>query len=205
MDVKDIIKSKRLEKELTMKELADLVGVSEATVSRWESGEIANMRRSGIVALSKALSIQPSLLIDGTESEIENIYPITTKTFPLLGSVSCGEPIYADENQETYIEAGTNINADFCLKAQGDSMVGARIQDGDIVFIRQQDFVDNGRIAAVIVGDEATLKRIEYYRERNTLLLKSENPDYPTQIYTNSELDQVKILGQAVAFQSDVK
>lgn len=64
------------------------------------------------------------------------------------------------------MEAGAGIQADFCLRARGDSMIGARIYDGDIVFIQQQDMVDDGEIAAVIIDDEATLKRVNYYPER---------------------------------------
>ena len=73
------------------------------------------------------------------------------------------------------MEAGANIHADFCLKAKGDSMIGARIYDGDIVFIRKQEMVDDGEIAAVLIGDEATLKRVQYNPEENELLLFAEN------------------------------
>ena len=67
----------------------------------------------------------------------------------------------ANEEKELYVEAGANIHADFCLKAKGDSMIGARIYDGDIVFIRKQEMVNNGEIAAVMIDDEATLKRVQ--------------------------------------------
>ena len=134
-----------------------------------------------------------------------NIFPIKTKQIPLLGEIACGQPIYAAEDRESYVMAGTDINADFCLVAKGDSMTGARILDGDIVFIRKQDMVDNGEIAAVVIGDEATLKRVNYYPEKNLLILKAENPLYPDQIYAEDQLDTVKVLGKAVAFQSDVR
>ena len=103
--------------------------------------------------------------------------------------------------------AGTNIKADFCLRASGDSMIGARILDGDIVFIRKQDMVENGEIAAVVVNNEneATLKRFFYYKERSMLILKAENPQYEDLIFQNEELNQVHILGKAIAFQSDVR
>ncbi len=123
----------------------------------------------------------------------------------MLGKVACGEPIYADEDRESYVMAGTDINADFCLTAQGDSMVGARILDGDIVFCRQQDIVENGEIAAVLIGDEATLKRVYYYPENKMLVLRAENPKYKEFVYKNEELDEIRILGKAIAFQSDVR
>lgn len=99
------------------------------------------------------------------------------------------------------------MKADFCLKAKGDSMINARIHDGDIVFIRSQDIVENGEIAAVVVNNdsEATLKRFYYYRERSTLILKPENPAYEDLIFQNEELNEVHVLGKAIAFQSDVK
>lgn len=103
--------------------------------------------------------------------------------------------------------AGTNIKADFCLKASGDSMINARILDGDIVFIQQQDMVENGEIAAVVVNNdsEATLKRFFYYQEKALLILKAENPAYEDLIFTGEELNQVHVLGKVIAFQSDVK
>ena len=112
---------------------------------------------------------------------------------------------YFNEEKELYVEAGANIRADFCLKAKGDSMIGARIYDGDIVFIRKQEMVNNGEIAAVIIDDEATLKRVNYYPEKNLLILKAENSNYEDLVYTGEQLDHVIILGKAVAFQSDVR
>lgn len=148
----------------------------------------------------------------GTEEKdaqptLSNIYPIELKRFPLLGEIACGIPKYTNEDRESYVMAGTDIKADFCLRASGDSMVNARILDGDIVFVRKQDMVENGEIAAVVVNNEseATLKRLYYYKERDTLILKAENPAYEDLIFQNEELNEVHILGKAVAFQSDVK
>lgn len=138
---------------------------------------------------------------------ILNIRPIELKRFPMLGKISCGKPKYTNEDRESYVMAGTDINADFCLTASGDSMINARILDGDIVFVRKQDMVENGEIAAVVVNNdsEATLKRFYYYRERSTLILKPENPAYEDLIFQNEELNEVHVLGKAIAFQSDVK
>ncbi|MBC8586570.1 LexA family protein [Youxingia wuxianensis] len=137
--------------------------------------------------------------------KIDNIFPITTKKFPLLGNVACGEPIFADEQFETFIEASSDIKADFCLRAKGDSMTGIRIFDGDIVFIQKQDMVNNGEVAAVLIKDDATLKRVYYDREDNILQLVAENPLYKTMRYTGEELNQIRVLGRAVAFQSNIK
>lgn len=148
----------------------------------------------------------------GTEEKeaqptLSNIYPIELKRFPLLGEIACGIPKYTNEDRESYVMAGTDIKADFCLRASGDSMVNARILDGDIVFVRKQDMVENGEIAAVVVNNEseATLKRVFYYKEQSLLILRAENPAYEEQRYTNEQLNEVHILGKAVAFQSDVK
>ena len=103
------------------------------------------------------------------------------------------------------MEAGANIDADFCLRAKGDSMIGARIYDGDIVFIMKQEMVDNGEIAAVIIEDEATLKRVNYYPEKDLLILKAENSQYEDLVYTGEQLNHIIILGKAVAFQSDIR
>lgn len=120
------------------------------------------------------------------------------------GTISCREPIYADEDKENYVLVGTNIHADFCLKCQDDSIINARIHDGDIAFIRKQDIVNNGEIAAIIIDDEATLKRFYYYKDKTMVILKPENPKYQDIILTGEQLDQVKVLGKTVAFQSDV-
>lgn len=137
--------------------------------------------------------------------DFDNIYPIGSKKYPLLGEIACGEPIFCNEERDSYVVSGTDINADFCLKARGDSMINARILDGDIVFIHEQPEVENGQIAAVIIGEEATLKRVNYYPEQSMIILKPENPRYPDIILQNEALNDVRILGKAVAFQSDVK
>ena len=134
----------------------------------------------------------------------DNVFPITTQKLPLLGDIACGEPRFANENRESYAVVGTNVHADFCLKAHGDSMINARIFDGDIVFIRRQSTVENGDIAAVIIGDEATLKRVFFYKDSGKLLLNPENPNYEPLMYVGEEINNIKILGKAVAFQSDL-
>ena len=167
---------------------------------------IANMRRDKIALLAQALHTTPEYLMGwSTDIEVNNLFKIETKKFPLLGNIACGEPIFADQEFEAYVEAGANIRADFCLKAKGDSMIGARIYDGDIVFIRKQDMVDDGEIAAVLIDDEATLKRVYYDREAGVLSLFAENPQYRTMRFSGSALKTIRILGKAVAFQSDIK
>lgn len=136
---------------------------------------------------------------------VEQFKRVSTQRVPMLGEIACGKPIIAEETFECYVEAGANIKCDFCLRAKGDSMINARIFDGDIVFIRQQSIVNNGEIAAVIIGDEATLKRVYLNQAEGKLVLQAENPAYEPLVYVGEELDHIRILGKAVAFQSDVK
>lgn len=192
----------------SQKEIADKIGVSPQTFNTWVKG-IAIPRMGKIQALADYFHINKSDLIDehnqdSSELHSDNIRPISLKKFPLLGEIACGEPILANEVRESYVVAGTDIKADFCLIAKGDSMIGARILDGDIIFIQKTDIVNNGEIAAVIIDDEVLLKRFYYFREEQVLTLVSENPQYPPMNFTNEQLDHIRVLGKAVAFQSDV-
>lgn len=205
------IKKARSASNKTLEDVAAIVGVSRQTIQKYESGVISNIPSDKVELLAKALDTTPAFLMGWENSSptadimrYDNIRPISLKKFPLLGEIACGKPIFADEDRESYILAGSDIRADFCLKAKGDSMVNARILDGDIVFIRRQDMVDNGEIAAVIIDDEATLKRVFYYPEKDLLILKAENAKFSDLIYSGSELEQIRVLGKAVAFQSDV-
>jgi repressor LexA len=201
-----------------MLDVAKLVGVSEATISRYESGNIKNMRRDRIEKYAKALRVSPSDFLDINDDEdsyspelsalmeqYPNIKPIKLKRFPMLGEIACGEPVFADEDKEHFVMADMDIHADFCLTAKGDSMVNARIYEGDIVFIKEMPIVENGDIAAVIIDDEATLKRVYYYKEDNLLQLVAENPKYKPLVYQGEELNHIRILGKAVYFMSAVE
>lgn len=204
------IHEKRTEKGITLAQIADRLGVTEATAQRYERGNIKSIPYEHMCAYGEILNCSPAYLMgweDNSTVMLNNAYPIELKRFPLVGKIACGKPKYANEDRESYVMAGTDIKADFCLKASGDSMVGARILDGDIVFIRKQDTVENGEIAAVVVNNEseATLKRLFYYQEKGLLILKAENPAFEDLIFQNEELNEVHILGKAVAFQSDVK
>lgn len=210
MNIGDRIKQRRAELGLSVDDLAAKIGKSRATIYRYENGDIENMPTPILEPLAKALDTTPADLMGWKETTstlpaYPNIHPIGTVRLPVLGGIACGVPRYASEDRESYTLAGTDIHADFCLIAHGDSMTGARINDGDIVFIRKQDIVENGEIAAVVIGDEATLKRFFYYREKELLILRAENPKYPDLIYTGAELEAVHVLGLAIAFQSDVQ
>lgn len=207
MDIKDLIKTRRQEQELTMKELADKIGVSEATISRYESGDIANMKRTNIQALSKVLGIPAGRFVGSDDDEIKRTR--NTHLIPLLGTIAAGGPILAEQNIDDYIEISIDMKADFALKIQGDSMIDASIYDGDIVFIRQQPTVENGEIAAVMIIDpdtsdaRATLKRV--YKTADGLTLVAENKAYPPIIVNKDTCDDAKVLGKAVKCITDVR
>ena len=194
---------------MTQTDLALKMGYADKSmIAKIEKGNV-DLPQSKILAFANVLETTPSELMgwdyeaEPTET-VDNIYKLDKIKLPFLGKVACGEPIFADEDRESYIMVGTDIGADFCLQCQGDSMINARIHDGDIVFVKKTDIVENGEIAVVIIDDEATLKRFFYYREQNLVILKPENPKYQDIILTGEQLNQVRVIGRAVAFQSDV-
>lgn len=182
------------------------VRLAKNDLSQYVSGK-TEPKQDKLSILGLALDVSEAWLAgyDVPMRRNDNVTTITTKRFPLLGAIACGVPILATETLESYIESGTNVQADFCLRAKGDSMINARIYDGDIVFVRSQDTVENGEIAVVIIGDEATLKRVFFYPEQSKLVLQAENAKYEPFVYVGNELQNVKILGRAIAFQSDVR
>lgn len=108
--------------------------------------------------------------------QFDNIFPVSIKKFPLLGEIACGEPMFVNEDRESYVLSGTDINADFCLKAKGDSMIGARIFDGGVVFIKKTEIVDKGEIAAIVIDEEVLLKRFYYFPDVSLLTLRPKIP-----------------------------
>ena len=209
------IKDLRTSLNMTQDELAKLTGYkSRSSIQKIESGE-RDITQSTIAAFAKALKVTPSVIMGWEEntdnnsvapdySNLKRVMPLPEmRKIPLIGAVACGEPIYREEDE--WISLPNDIKADFCLRCQGDSMINARINDGDIVFIKECSMVDNGQIAAVSIDNEVTLKRVYYYPEKNKLVLNPENPAYEPFVYMNEELNDIRILGRAVMFLSGVK
>ncbi len=216
MTLGEKIKNARLKKGYSQTYLAEMLGYkSRSSINKIECGE-RDVPKNIIEKLAGILEVTPAYLmgwednsreeetVENLMSRYDNICPVKLKRFPLLGEIACGEPIFVDEDREHCIMADMDINADFCLTAKGDSMINARIYDGDIVFIKEMPIVDNGEIAAVIIDDEATLKRVYYYPEKGKLILSPENPKYEPFVYVGEELNNIRILGKAVYFMSSL-
>lgn len=200
------MKQRRKEIGLSAEKIAERLGVSPATIYRYEKGDIEKVPVDIFAELAKILQTTPAYLM-GWEEKPEPKKPTIPpgfepmpkmKKIPLIGSIACGEPITAIQNREGEIDAPENMQCDFALRCKGDSMIGAGIHDGDAVYIRIQPEVENGQIAAVRIGDEATLKRV--YLHKDYIELRPENPDYESIIRRREEMNDVHIEGRAVGY-----
>lgn len=207
------LKQLRNERGISQQALANSLGdISKSSINMYERGE----REPGLEtleAIADFFNVDMDFLLG--KSNIpnkaragvffpDNIIPMPEmRKIPLIGCIACGTPILADEHIEDYIDIPKHIHADFALTCKGDSMINARIFDGDIVYIRKQDTVENGEIAAVLIEDEATLKRVRLFDDH--ISLEPENPQYRPIVYWGDEMNSVRILGKAVAFTSCVR
>jgi repressor LexA len=184
--------------------LGEFLHLSPPTISRYTTGEIAP-KIPTIQAMAEHMgNVNPAWLMgtQGAPKYIEGA--IRAKKIPIVGTIAAGQPILAQQNIEGYEYVDEDLKADFCLRVKGDSMTGARIIDGDLVYIRQQSDIENGEIAAVIIdNEEATLKRI--YKLNGTVILRAENPNYQDKIFSKKDMKNVRILGKAVMFRSEVR
>ena len=204
-ELSSVLKRRRRELGLTLAQIADEMGVAEATVQRWESGNIKTVRHEKIGRLAEILKVSPAALMGWSDTPRnnlpDNILPLPEmRKIPLLGTIACGAPILAEEHIEDYVDIPKHIPADFALTCKGDSMINARIFDGDIVYIRQQETVENGEIAAILIDGEATLKRVKIYDDH--ISLEPENPQYRPIVLWGEEMNTIYIIGKAVAFTS---
>lgn len=194
MDLKDIIKNRRRVLNLTLNEVAQKVGVSKATVQRWESGTIKNLRRDKISKLAKALEITPSSLMGwGSEDDIYRHENVLTPSYKSL--------TMAESTADHQIEIATSLDADFCVKMQDDSMMNSGLKKDDIIFIRRQNTVKHGELAAVKIKDKLTLRRVFMIGE--TLQLHPDNANYAPLIIAEAS-PNIRIMGRALAFQRSI-
>lgn len=202
------MKSRRKEIGLSAEKVAQELGLSPATIYRYERGDIEKIPGDILEPLAKVLHTTEAWLmgwVSNSDTPLPgDLMPIPKmRTIPLVGTIACGEPILAAENIEGDVSAPEHIHADFALRCKGDSMINARIFDGDIVYIRQQPTVEDGEIAAVLVEDEATLKRVRLFPDH--ISLEPENPQFRPFVYWGEEMNNIRILGKAVAFTSVIR
>lgn len=209
MTVGDRIRKARQEQDVTQQELADYIGVSKQAVYKYENNIVTNIPTDKVDAIAKRLRVSPAYLMGWEEqpspaaSKEPTVPPgfepmPKMKKVPLIGSIACGDPITAEQNIEKMVDVPENIRCDFSLTCHGDSMIDAGIHDRDVVYIHIQPEVENGQIAAVRIGEEATLKRVYY--SGGTLTLMPANPAYAPMVYTGPQLEEVQIEGRAVGW-----
>lgn len=182
--------------------VGDAVHLSAGTISRYCNNLIDKPKMAVVRMLAEHFRVSPEWLM-GYESPEQaaadtGLLPVERRRIPMLGQIAAGQPITASEEQDCYVEADAE-RADFCLRVKGDSMIGARIYDGDTVFIHAQPDVEDGEIAVVLIDDEATLKRV--YKLGDRVILRAENPLYPPMEFRRSDGKTLRILGKAIAFQ----
>lgn len=194
------IRQLRIEKDMTQEMLGEKIGVKKAAIYKYENGLVVNLKRDIIEKLANVLEVSPSYLmgLDDIKDVPQGFQPVPSmKKIPRVGRIACGTPILAEENVEEYDSVPEHWKADFTLICVGDSMA-PKIQDGDLVAIRQQEMVENGQIAAVLIDNEATLKRVYVYPDK--LILRPENPNYEPIVIMNGESSNIRIEGRAVGF-----
>lgn len=205
----DRIKEVMLNRNITQSELSKATGITQSSISDWMRGKYLP-KQDKVDIIAKALDVTPSYLMGWSNNDktidinrIPGVMPLKKlRRIPILGQIACGNPILAEENYIGYFTADDKyLDSDFCLYAKGDSMIGAEIDDGDLVFIKKQSDVDDGEIAAVLIDDEATLKRV--YKIAGNVQLRADNPNYPPIDLDGTQT--VIILGRATHVLRPVK
>ncbi len=199
------LKKLRKERGLTQEQLASLLKISKSAISMYENGNREpNFETEELIA--DFFNVNISFLRGKSQTSIPDGFmpmPSMVKR-PRLGVISCGDPINSEENFDGYDDVPEHIVCDFTLKCEGDSMIGARINEGDLVYIRQQSTIENGQIAAVLIdGTEKLLKRV--YINDDSIILQAENPAYPPRVFSKEDMNRVSIIGRAVGFTSVIK
>lgn len=192
-------------KQITKAQLARDTGLDKSSITHYTNGDWEG-KHDAVYAIATATGVSETWLM-GYDVSMEDEMPLPNNVIPMpdrrqvprLGAIACGEPILAEDNIEGYDEVPDWVKCDFTLTCKGDSMINARIHDGDVVCIRAQPEVESGQIAAVLVDgefeSEATLKRVRYTEDG--IVLWPENPRYTPKSYTGADAERVRILGLA--------
>lgn len=182
--------------DLTQTEFAREMGYPETTVSNWFNKN-TYPRPDKIQEMANYFGVRRTDLTENNEVQQEPLK--NAKSIPIIGTIAAGTPILAEENIVDYFLIDSRVHADFGLTVKGESMINANIFDGDIVFIRQQPDLENGEIGAILLDNEATLKR--FSKTNDSVILQAENPsmtDWP-RVYTDGN---IRVLGKLVGVYS---
>lgn len=196
----------------TITDFAQSVGVSKQTISAYTTGA-RKPKAPTIRVIADVLGVNPAWLL-GYEvekyeletkksfSDSDIISDINENKIPVLDAVISSQIVFTDEQVSFYLSDSSNMHIDICYKVLDDSMINARIQVGDLVFIHKQTDVNDGEIALVVIENETMLKRV--YKGENEIVLMSENPNFKPLIYKNADRNSIIIIGKAIAFQSNI-
>ena len=188
MELSELLRYYRSLHNLSLEAVGDYVGVAKSTVKRWESGESRNVPEAKLEKLSELFGIDVMTYLNG-------------QVKPILGYVKAGYDLFASENLLGYEEVTRKeaLQGDYYLKVQGDSMIGSRIYDGDLVYVKSCQDVESGDIAVVMLQhSEVTIKKI--LKKEDALILVATNPAYEPRIFSKEEVEagEVMIIGKVL-------
>lgn len=194
MQLRQLLLQYEIENNIKHDEAAKRIGIGRATYFRWLNGESTHLKANTLKKLSDMLDCDVKSILD----EEERIKPI-------VGSVKAGYDGFPMEDIEGYIELNRHDGkkGDYFLRVRGDSMINAHIYEGDLVFVKQTNEVESGSIAIVLVGEEATLKRVLY--KKGLMILEAANPKIDTKVFTSEEVEDlpVKVIGKVLYARRD--
>ncbi len=192
---KEILVQFEIDNNLSHEQMAAKIGISLSTYYRWINGETTQLRKSTKQKVSEILGVN-----------VEDILEESARFKPILGNVKAGYDAWAIEDIEGYIEVGKKeaLKGDYFLRVRGDSMEGANIYSGDLVFVKQCNTLEQGKIGIICIGDEATIKKV--YFKNDLMILEAANPKVETKYYTKEEIENipVRIIGKALFLRRDL-
>ena len=182
MQLKELLIQYEIQNDLSHLDVANKVGVSLSTYYRWINGESTKLKRNTIERLSNVL-----------ECDIDSVIEETNRIKPILGNVKAGYDLIAQQDIEGYVELGKADaqKGDYFLRVKGDSMEGSHIYDGDLLYVQICNEVPSGSIAVVLVGDEATVKKVKY--KNDLMILEASNPKYEARYFTAKEVETIPV------------
>lgn len=182
MQLKELLIQYEIQNDLNHLDVANKVGVSLSTYYRWINGESTKLKRNTIERLSDVL-----------ECDIDSVIEETNRIKPILGKVKAGYDLIAQQDIEGYVELGKADaqKGDYFLRVKGDSMEGSHIYDGDLLYVQICNEVPSGSIAVVLIGDEATVKKVKY--KNDLMILEASNPKYEARYFTAKEVETIPV------------